>query len=77
MAKDVLVPKNPMVGSLPVCCARAASGHAAAAAPTSGDELAAFQLVELHLIPASQGRLVEYRIGKDQSGDNGTILQPV
>jgi hypothetical protein len=33
MAKDVLVPKNPMVGSLPACCARAASGHAAAALP--------------------------------------------
>src|SRR5262245_21186845 len=25
-----LAPKNPMVGSLPACCARAASGHAAA-----------------------------------------------
>src|SRR5262249_19911793 len=26
----VLEPKNPMVGTLPACCARAASGHAAA-----------------------------------------------
>src|SRR5262249_50884267 len=28
-------PKNPMVGSFPACCARAASGHAAAAPPSS------------------------------------------
>ena len=28
MAEGVLAPKNPMVGSLPACCARAASGHA-------------------------------------------------
>jgi hypothetical protein len=31
------------------------------------DELASFQSVELHLIPASQGRIVGYRIGEDQS----------
>ena len=31
----VLAPKNPMVGSLTDCCARATSGHAAAAPPTS------------------------------------------
>jgi putative tryptophan/tyrosine transport system substrate-binding protein len=30
------------------------------------DELAPFQLIELHSIPASQGRIVEYRIGEDQ-----------
>jgi hypothetical protein len=41
------------------------------------DELAAFQLIELHSIPASQGRTVGYRIDEDQSGGNGTILQPV
>ena len=29
-AAGVRAPKNPMVGSLPACCARAASGHAAA-----------------------------------------------
>ncbi len=29
----VFAPRNPMVGSLPACCARAASGHAAAAPP--------------------------------------------
>ena len=31
----VAPPKNPMVGSFPACCARAASGHAAAAPPSS------------------------------------------
>src|SRR5262249_51314224 len=30
MAESVVVPKNPMVGSFGGCCARAASGHAAA-----------------------------------------------
>jgi hypothetical protein len=30
-----MTPKNPMVGSLPACCARAASGHVAAAPPSS------------------------------------------
>jgi hypothetical protein len=34
MAKGVLEPKNPIVGSFPACCALAASGHAAAP-PTS------------------------------------------
>jgi hypothetical protein len=32
------------------------------------DELAPFQLIELHSFPASQGRIVGYRIGEDQSG---------
>jgi hypothetical protein len=40
-------------------------------------KIASFQLIELHSIPASQGRIVGYRIGEDQSGGNGTILQPV
>jgi hypothetical protein len=31
------------------------------------DELAAFQLIELHSIPASQGRVAGYRIASDQS----------
>jgi hypothetical protein len=35
MAESVLEPKYPMIGSLPGCCARAASGHAAAAPPSS------------------------------------------
>ena len=30
MVAGVAEPKNPMVGSLPCCCARAATGHAAA-----------------------------------------------
>jgi RNA polymerase primary sigma factor len=34
-------------------------------------------LIELHSIPPSQGRIVGYRIGEDQSGGNGAILQPV
>ena len=35
------------------------------------DELPPFQLIELHSVPASQGRITGYRIGKDQSGGNG------
>jgi hypothetical protein len=31
----------------------------------------------LHSIPASQARIAGYRIGKDQSGGTGTILQSV
>src|SRR5215470_17964227 len=46
-------------------------------AAEQGHELAPFQLIELHSIPASQGRISGYRIGKDQSGGIGTILQPV
>jgi hypothetical protein len=38
------------------------------------DELATFQLIEVHLVPASQGRLGGYRIGEDQSGGNETVL---
>jgi hypothetical protein len=34
-------------------------------------------LIEWHSIPASQGRIAGYRIGDNQSGGNGTILQPV
>jgi hypothetical protein len=41
------------------------------------DELAAFYLIELHSVPVRQGRVAGYRIGEDQSGGNGTILQPV
>jgi hypothetical protein len=35
MATDVLVPKNPMVGSFVGCCARAPTGHVTAAPPSS------------------------------------------
>jgi hypothetical protein len=45
--------------------ARAASGSSRSA--EKRDALAAFQLIELHLIPASQGRIAGYRIGDDQS----------
>src|SRR5262249_55548633 len=41
------------------------------------DELATLQLTELHLVPTSQGQIARYRIREDQSGGNGTILQPV
>src|SRR5262249_50103736 len=41
------------------------------------DELAPFQLIELHSVPTSQGRITGYRIGEDQSGGNETILQSV
>ena len=34
------------------------------------DELASFQLIELHSIRASQGRIGGYRISEDQSGGN-------
>jgi len=35
MVEGVLVPKKPIVGSFPTCCARAASGHVVAAPPTT------------------------------------------
>jgi hypothetical protein len=38
------------------------------------DELAAFPLIELHSIPASQGQIAEYRIGEDQSADCASQL---
>jgi len=61
----VLAPKNPIVCSLPACCARATSGHAAIAPTDRRDELAPFQL---H--PLSPGRQsgAGYRIGEHQSG---------
>jgi hypothetical protein len=37
------------------------------------DELAALQLIELHSIPASQTRIVRYRIGEAASGGMGAI----
>jgi hypothetical protein len=41
------------------------------------NQLAPFQLIELHSVPVRQGRIAGYRIGEDQSGGNETILQPV
>jgi hypothetical protein len=39
--------RNPTTG-IAGCCAPAASGHAAAAPPSSVDELATFPLMEMH-----------------------------
>src|SRR5262249_4084904 len=41
------------------------------------DEVATFQLIGLHSVPTSQGRITGYRIGEDQSGGNETISQSV
>jgi hypothetical protein len=38
------------------------------------DELSPLQLIELHSVPVSQGRIVGYRISEGQSGGNKTIL---
>jgi hypothetical protein len=46
-------------------------------APEKRDELAPSQLIELHSIPASQGRIAGYRIGEDQSAGIGATVQPV
>jgi hypothetical protein len=40
------------------------------------DEIASFYLIEVHLFAVSQGRIAGYRIGEDQSGGDGAILQP-
>jgi hypothetical protein len=37
------------------------------------DELAPFQLIELHSVP-SQGRIAEYRIGEEQSAGYTRLL---
>ena len=39
------------------------------------DEIASFQLTELHLIPTSQGRIAGYRIS--QSGSSGIVPEPI
>src|SRR5215470_7024205 len=48
-AAGVTAPKNPMAGSLPACCARAASGHAAAA--EQRDERAPFHAKHGDFLP--------------------------
>jgi hypothetical protein len=45
------------------CCARAASGHAAAALE-KGDEITSLQTIELHFDPRQPGR-IGYRIGRE------------
>jgi hypothetical protein len=41
------------------------------------NQLASFQLIELHSVPVSQGRIAGYRIGEDESAGIAGILQPV
>src|SRR5258708_2825766 len=41
------------------------------------DELATLQLIELHSIPASQGRVGGYRIGRHQSAGGNPLHQAV
>ena len=41
------------------------------------DELAAFQLIELHSVPIGQGRIAGYRIGGEQSAGIGALAKPV
>src|SRR5262249_47122686 len=67
--------RNPITG-IAVCCARATSGHAAA---TPRSVMNSRRLNSSNCIrsPASQGRIAGYRIGKEQSGCNKTILQSV
>ena len=61
-------PKNPIVGSLAGCCARAASGHAAAP-PSNSDEIA-----PLHCnAPDCNGQIARYRISNGQSAGIGLI----
>jgi hypothetical protein len=45
---------NPITG-IAACCARATNGHAAIAPTEQRDEIAAFQLIESHSVPSSQG----------------------
>ena len=40
-------------------------------------EIAPFYLIELHSVPVSQGRIIGYRTGEDQSAGIAGILQPV
>src|SRR5262249_59185256 len=63
---DVALACMPMRRTRSPCCARVASGHAAAP-PSRVMKLAPFQLIELHSILASQGRVAGYRIASDQS----------
>jgi hypothetical protein len=56
------------------CCARRKRPRGGGA--EQRDELAPFQLIELHSIPASQGRIAGYRIGSDQSAGIGATVQP-
>jgi len=77
VAEALFAPRKPITG-ITICCLRACRQrpcHRRAA--ERRDELATFQLIELHSVPTSQGRIAGYRIGNGQSGGNGTILQPI
>jgi hypothetical protein len=39
--------------------------------------MASSQLIELHSIPTSQGRIAGYRIGNGQSAGIGALAKPV
>jgi hypothetical protein len=67
--------RNPTTG-IRGCCARAANGQTVAA-PPERDEIAMFQLIELHSISASQGPIAGYRTDEDQSAGIATTVQPV
>src|SRR5262249_62015227 len=69
-------PISPTPGSVG-CCARAASGQAAAAPPSSVINSRRFNGSKSIRSPASQDRIAGYRIGSGQSGGDETILQPV
>src|SRR6516162_722453 len=57
-ADGVPAPKTPMVGSLPVCCARAASGHAAAAPPSSVMNWRLLVCRERSIVRGDEGRIM-------------------
>src|SRR4051812_28635580 len=63
-----------MVGSFADCCARAASGQAAAAPPSSVMNSRRFKRSNCIKSPTRQNRIVVYRIGEDQSGGIGAKI---
>ena len=68
-------PETPMVGSFPDCCARGERPCRGAA--EKRDELAPFQPMELHSMPAGQDHHTDYRISRDQSAGMAGIIQPI
>src|SRR5262249_18277094 len=55
---SVAAPKYPMVGSFAGCCARAASGHATAAPPTSVMNLRRLVCRERSIVRGDEGRIM-------------------
>src|SRR5262249_36569589 len=66
-AQAVVAPRNPMVGSFPGCCARAAIGHAAAGPPSSVMNSRRFiPAINRYLIgPALRGTGVKETLDRD------------